>query len=386
MDYSLEHHQSYLNKPVSQLPTPSLIVSLPTLKRNVDRLHRDVEELGIGFRPHVKTLKTIEVTRLMLANGKYRSIVASTLAEIRGALPLVKEGLLDECLYGLPVYPGCLPGLLELRKSIRITLMVDNEQHIDLVENQDQAQPWDIFIKIDVGSHRAGVSAASPSLRKLVNRAEASQHVNIIGFYCHAGHSYAGRSPEEAETTLHAEISGVLDAASLLPTSRKLTVSIGATPTAHVVKSLRATIPSNIRLELHAGNFPTNDLQQLSTKVISENDQAVRIATEVSSVYPERNEALVNAGAIALSRETSGFPGFGRVVGQPEWAVVRLSQEHGILGTENSSHDAAATFKVGQRVYLYCNHTCITAAAFHAFYVVDENDVVIDTWVPWKGW
>lgn len=131
--------------------------------------------------------------------------------------------------------------------------MVDNEQHIELFENQGQAQPWDVFVKIDVGSHRAGVSTASPSLRKLVNRAEASQHVNLIGFYCHAGHSYAGRSPEEAEATLHAEISGVLDAASLLPASRKLTVSIGATPTAHVVKSLKATIPSNIRLELHAG-------------------------------------------------------------------------------------------------------------------------------------
>lgn len=32
----------------------------------------------------------------MLGNGKYRSIVASTLAEIRGALPLVQEGILDE--------------------------------------------------------------------------------------------------------------------------------------------------------------------------------------------------------------------------------------------------------------------------------------------------
>lgn len=32
----------------------------------------------------------------MLAGGKYRSIIASTLAEIRGALPLVKEGILDE--------------------------------------------------------------------------------------------------------------------------------------------------------------------------------------------------------------------------------------------------------------------------------------------------
>lgn len=136
---------------------------------------------------------------------------------------------------------------------------------------------------------------------------------------------------------------------------------------------------------MFAGNFPANDLQQLSTAVISESDQAVRIAAEICSVYPERNEALANAGVIALSRETSAFPGFGRVVGHRDWSVIRLSQEHGILGTE-STKKVGETFEVGQRVYLHCNHACITAAAFFAYYVVDENDVVVETWVPWKGW
>jgi hypothetical protein len=32
----------------------------------------------------------------MLAGGKYRRIVASTLCEIRGVLPLVEEGVLDQ--------------------------------------------------------------------------------------------------------------------------------------------------------------------------------------------------------------------------------------------------------------------------------------------------
>ena len=34
----------------------------------------------------------------MLGNGTHRRIVASTLAEIRGALQLAKEGILDEVL------------------------------------------------------------------------------------------------------------------------------------------------------------------------------------------------------------------------------------------------------------------------------------------------
>lgn len=34
----------------------------------------------------------------MLGNGRYKKIVASTLCEIRGCLPLVKEGILEEVL------------------------------------------------------------------------------------------------------------------------------------------------------------------------------------------------------------------------------------------------------------------------------------------------
>lgn len=43
---------------------------------------------------------------MMLGNGTHRRIVASTLAEIRGALPLAKEGILDEVptLHEIPRY------------------------------------------------------------------------------------------------------------------------------------------------------------------------------------------------------------------------------------------------------------------------------------------
>lgn len=134
------------------------------------------------------------------------------------------------------------------------------------------------------------------------------------------------------------------------------------------------------------GKFPCNDLQQCSTSLVAEEDQAVRVATEVVGVYSDRNEALVNAGAIALSRETSAYPGFGRVVGKPSWGVVRLSQEHGILGSEEKGAHVVSELKIGDRVYLYCNHVCITAAAFFVYFIADEHDVVIDTGLPWKGW
>ncbi|KAK2681549.1 hypothetical protein RAB80_003342 [Fusarium oxysporum f. sp. vasinfectum] len=379
MDYSLENHKAYIGKHVLELPTPSLVVNLPVLKTNVETLHRDVEKLGIGFRPHVKTLKSLEVTRLMMADGKYRGIIASTIPEIKGALPLVKEGILEECLYGLPVYPGILPRLIELRKSLRIMLMVDNEQQVEfLEESASSKQPWDVFIKLDVGSRRAGVEANSAALNRLVERAQKSSAISIYGFYCHAGHSYGGRSRDEAEKTLNIEVSSVLTAAKLLPSDRQLVISVGSTPTAHVVESLKASMPENIKLELHAGNFPCNDLQQVSTGLVTETQQSVSVAAEVCSVYPQRNEALVNAGVIALSREASAFSGFGRVVGSPAWGVVRLSQEHGILGT-SEGRNVDEDFKVGQKVQLWCNHACIAAAAFYVYYVVDEQGIQLES-------
>ncbi|KAH8893986.1 hypothetical protein GQ53DRAFT_86869 [Thozetella sp. PMI_491] len=387
MDYSLEHHSEYVGKKAAELPTPALVLSLPVVQANIAALHKDVETLGISFRPHVKTLKTIQVTRLMLGGGKYRSIIASTLAEIRGCMPLVQEGVLDEVLYGLPVNPGYLAQLAALRSQVRILLMVDNEQHVAALEKFGGPQPWDVFVKIDVGSRRAGIEAGSAGLAALVKRIEESPAARIYGFYCHAGHSYANSTRTEAEDTLQVELEGVVAAARLVPSDRELVISIGSTPTAHVVASLKASVPANWKLELHAGNFPANDLQQVSTGVITQADQAVRIATDVASVYPERNEALVNAGVVALSREPAhAFPGFGRVVGKADWSVVRMSQEHGILGTTAEGEKAERNFEVGQRVYLYCNHVCITAAAFYVYYVVNEDDVVVDTWLPWKGW
>lgn len=134
-----------------------------------------------------------------------------------------------------------------------------------------------------------------------------------------------------------------------------------------------------------------NDLQQLSTGTISETDIAIRLLAEVCSVYEERNEALVNAGVLALSRETShGFPGFGQVLDHPGWVVGRMSQEHGILtyagGTQDPPQDVQHQLQVGQKIMLHVQHACITTAGHEYYFVVDEEDVVCDIWWPWKGW
>lgn len=401
VDVAQDYLKSFIGRPAIDLPTPALVLSKPVIEKNCQKLHDDVKSLGIGFRPHVKTLKSEEVTRLMLG-GVSKGCVASTLREIRGLIPLAKEGLVEDVLYGLPIRPSALPELVTLSQHMKILLMLDHPSQITALEayaasyaaNAAAAPPpWRVFIKIDMGTHRAGIPLTSPTLRALISAAEASPATQIHGFYCHAGHSYAARTPDAAAAVLRDEVGAAAAAARLLSPAdddEPLVVSFGSTPTAHVVAALATELPPRLRLELHAGNFPANDLQQLATGCVAETDQAVRVLAEVCSVYAERNEALVNAGVIALAREPGPLPGFGRVVGKPEWNVGRLSQEHGILVSEKEAQGGAGkaedVFEVGEKVWLWIQHACITAAAHHYYFVVDEEDVVRDVWVPWKGW
>ena len=138
--------------------------------------------------------------------------------------------------------------------------MVDNEVQVQHLEDFAKSNPspaslpWDVFIKIDVGSHRAGVEPSSPALPKLIRRVVESPVANVYGFYCHAGHSYGCRTAEEAATVLKSELEGLIKAAELLK-ERKVVLSIGSTPTAHVVREL-GKMAQNMEVELHAGLFP----------------------------------------------------------------------------------------------------------------------------------
>jgi D-serine deaminase-like pyridoxal phosphate-dependent protein len=138
--------------------------------------------------------------------------------------------------------------------------MVDNEAQIDALEAFGHPTPWPVFIKVDVGSHRAGLESSSPALRRLVEKVEGSAAAEVYGFYCHAGHSYACRSAEAAAGVLRAEVEGVVAAAGYLDVEReegrKVVVSFGSTPTAHVVNSLRRALPEGMVVELHAGLSP----------------------------------------------------------------------------------------------------------------------------------
>lgn len=148
------------------------------------------------------------------------------------------------------------------------------------------------------------------------------------------------------------------------------------------------------------------DLQQLHTSLIDRSRIAQRVLATVISYYPGRgqggtDEAMCDAGAIAMSKDTGYSGGFGDVIGKP-WILGRVSQEHGILtrvGDQEFVGGDAATgtgdggdrLELGSVIEIVGQHACLIAAAYPWYYIVDSSvegglDRVQDIWVPWKGW
>lgn len=220
----------------------------------------------------------------------------------------------------------------------------------------------------------------------------------------------------------------VLDAAEVarshpsIETSHPLVLSVGATPTAHAfsehalsaLQSRLNSVGGDTQFELHAGNYPMLDLQQLATSLIPLSAISQRVLASVVSYYPGRgdngkDEAMCDAGGVALSKDTGPIPGYGDVyrIHRPGsvsssanlgceatgWRIGRTSQEHGILTRIDDSPIAETdALRVGDMVEVVGQHACYISAAYPWYYIIDSSAQgggdakVVDIWVPYKGW
>ncbi|KAM5536235.1 hypothetical protein V8D89_010134 [Ganoderma adspersum] len=417
----------YKGKNLDALRTPALIIDRAVFARNCAKMHDLAKTLGARFRAHVKSHKTPEGTRLQLNStaDETHSIVVSTVMEVCEVFRagLMADGTVKDVLYGLPMAPNKIADLSALTDELSavgasMRILVDHPDQVKVIEAWESTKTnhrqWSVFLKVDCGNQRAGLRPETPAFRALLDAALASSSISVYGFYTHAGNSYASTSFDDASNFLLSEVNAVNTAAGLalqviaatpgLSQPREpYVLSVGATPTAHAATTeLRAQLEPSLHgvLELHAGNYPLLDLQQMNTGLITYRDVAQRVLATVISYYPGRgengsDEAMCDAGALAMSKDTGPRLGYGDVLGKP-WRMGRCSQEHGILTQMSSSEfelgpvQGESGLKLGDMVQIVGQHACLILAGYPWYYVVDsgvgEGNVVVDVWVPWKGW
>jgi D-serine deaminase-like pyridoxal phosphate-dependent protein len=163
------------------------------------------------------------------------------------------------------------------------------------------------------------------------------------------------------------------------------TVSVGSTPTITVVDHLEGIN------EARPGNYIFFDAFQASIGSCTFDDCALTVLAAVVHRDLKRDKVIIDAGAVALSKDRGAIEfdpgcGYGRVLdieGQDLGLKVdTVSQEHGEIEVRNSH---ISKLRVGTRVRVLANHSCLSAAQ-HSHYSVLENGQIVDLWEIQRGW
>jgi D-serine deaminase-like pyridoxal phosphate-dependent protein len=366
------------------IKTPSLLLDIERVRRNAARMSEVAHSNNVRLRPHIKTHKCIEVARIQ-TEGHDGAITVSTLAEARA---FAKHGF-NDITYAVPIERGKFDDAIEiLRSGVKLNLLTDDTATVKQLDNAagNAGVRFDVYVKIDCGTHRVGVEPESDEAIEVPRVLSDSTNLNFAGILTHAGHSYDVRSKEAILEVARHERDSMVELATRIGRQGIAvpTISIGSTPSMSTIDHLDGID------EIRPGNYIFFDNYQATLGSCSFEDTALTVLAAV--IHKGKRRMVIDAGGIALSKDRGPIAldpscGYGHVLDldgiETGLRVTGLSQEHGEI--EASGNDAFDGFKVGDRLRVLANHSCLTAAQ-HSHYHVMENGEIVDRWEIHRGW
>jgi D-serine deaminase-like pyridoxal phosphate-dependent protein len=374
---------------LEQLETPALLLDQAQMDRNIQRMRRRMRHLGVAFRPHVKTNKSIDVARRMMETPQ-GPITVSTLLE---AEYFAAHGVAD-ILYAVCIAPNKLDHVVSLQaKGVRLSIILDSMETARLLaaRAKDRGQYFDVLVEIDSDGHRSGLKPDADALLE-IGRYLESAGIPVQGVLTHAGSSYDCASVEAIRAMAEQERAAAVHAAQRLRAAgiECPAVSVGSTPTALFAENLAGVT------EVRAGVFVFFDLVMAGLNACRLDEIALSVLATVIGHRPDKGWTFLDAGWMAMSRDrgTASQPvdqGYGLVCdldGRPlhDLVLVGANQEHGIMAQRSGQVEGAVHLPVGTQVRILPNHACSTAAQYGQYRVLGPGREVAATWQRFSGW
>ena len=374
---------------LAPLDTPCLVLDEARMQRNIARLRAKMAALGVSLRPHLKTPKSVEIARKVLADGSG----PATVSTLREAEIFAAAGIRD-ILYAVGIAPQKLQRVTALRAAgCDLAIVLDSVAQAEAVCAAAQAagDRIPVLIEIDSDGHRSGLRPDDPALLTIARILDAG--ATMRGVVTHAGESYGARGDAALIAFAEQERLAAVTAAEHIRAAGLPcpVVSVGSTPTAHFARDLTGVT------EVRAGVYMFFDLVMAGIGVCTTDDIAVSVLTTVVGHQHDRGWIMVDAGWMAMSRDrgTAAQPvdqGYGVVCDVDGRVVdglilISANQEHGVIACRAGSVAPLPDWPIGTRLRILPNHACATAAQYDNYNVLLAAEPgALAVWPRFRGW
>jgi len=322
---------------VTAIDTPTLVIDLDALERNLSAMADFARQRGLRLRPHAKTHKSAWIARRQIELGAAGICVQKT----SEAEALARAGVTDVFITNEVIDRAKLARVAALSRQVKLAIAVDDP--LGLERLAACGADVGVFVEIDVGHGRCGVVPHRAAELALAVRGHGMRFAGLHAYHGRAQHLRSAAERRAAIADAGAAVRAALAALAAQRIDCPLVTGAGS-------GSFMLEAESGLWGELQCGSYAFMDRDYADNAAIPGAPRfahALFVKSQVMSRHSDR--AVVDAGHKSHAID-SGLP---RVWGRGDLEFANGGDEHGLLRARTPG---AALPALGETVWLVPGH------------------------------
>ncbi len=342
---------------VSELETPSVLINLDIMERNIRRMQDHCNALGLAFRPHTKTHKIPDIAKMQLEAGA----IGIACQKVSEAEVFAQAGINDIQIPYNVVGVKKTQRLVDLALYNHMTVSADHTMVVAGLADAAKTEDMALRVLVDLATAEQRTGASPYELVELAKRIEKEVHLHFAGVLVYPSDPSARPALLETLDLLNTAGIGV-DVVS--------GGGFGAARFADQMPELT---------ELRVGTYVFGDYGSVVKEWCTLADCAMTIAATVVS-RPTTDRVILDSGSKTLTSDRIQ-DGHGYIVEYPEARIYKLSEEHG-----HCDFSACAERPViGEQVHIIPVHTCVVTNMHNQIYGIRDGEIEVEWPVAARG-
>lgn len=336
---------------IEELETPSVLIDLDRLERNIERMQARCDDAGVALRPHIKTHKIPAIARMQVDAGA----IGIACQKVGEAEVFAQAGFNDILIPYNIIGKHKTARLADLVLYNRMTVAADNLPVIAGLSEAAAALDIRLRVLVDLATEIERTGATVSRVVELAKIIDNDEHLHFAGLMIYPSNATIRPALQETLTLLHEAGIGVE------------MVSGGGTGAALHMKEVPELT------EIRIGTYAFNDWTTVSRGWCAPEDCAMTVKATVVS-RPTENRAILDSGSKTLSSDVLE-DGYGHILEYPDARIYKLNEEHGFV--DLSACDAKP--EIAEVVTVIPVHACVVTNLHNVLYGVRGDQVEL-TW------